>query len=103
MKTRISLKIAAGARTTAFAGRFGDAWKLHVAAPPVDGKANEAILRFLARLLAIPSGSVRIVSGLTSSRKTVEIDGVSAGTLERAILESHGPRPNSGSAPPRKA
>ena len=103
MKTRVSLKVAAGARTTAFAGRFGDAWKLHVAAPPVDGKANDAIVKFFARLLEVPAGSVRIVSGLTSSRKTLEIEGVSAETLERAILESHGPRPNSGSAPPRKA
>jgi uncharacterized protein YggU (UPF0235/DUF167 family) len=102
MKTRLSLKVAAGARSTEFAGRFGDAWKLHVAAPPVDGKANEAITKFLARTLAIPHSAVRIVNGLTSSRKTVEIDGVSAETLDRAILESHGPRPHTGSAPTRK-
>lgn len=102
MKTRLSLKIAAGARQTAFAGRFGDAWKLHVAAPPVDGKANEAIVKFLARLLDLPGNSVRIATGLTSSRKTVEIEGISPETLERAILESHGPRPHTGSAPPRE-
>jgi uncharacterized protein YggU (UPF0235/DUF167 family) len=103
MKTRVSLRVAAGARQTAFAGRFGDAWKLHIAAPPVDGKANDAILKFFARLLALPAGSLRIVTGLTSSRKTLEIDGISAETLERAILESHGPRPHTGSAPPREA
>jgi uncharacterized protein (TIGR00251 family) len=103
MKTRVSLKVAAGARTTAFAGRFGDAWKLHVAAPPVDGKANDAILKFFARILSVPLASVRIVSGLTSTRKTVEIEGVSAETLDRAILESHGPRPHSGSSPAREA
>jgi uncharacterized protein (TIGR00251 family) len=103
MKTRVSLKVAAGARSTEFSGRFGDAWKLHVAAPPVDGKANDAILRFFARMLSLPQGSVRIVSGFTSSRKTVEIDGISAESLERAILESHGPRPHTGSAPARKA
>lgn len=103
MKTRLSLKVAAGARHTAFAGRFADAWKLHVAAPPVDGKANEAIVRFLASLLNVSNNAVRITSGLTASRKTIEIDGVSAETLERAILESHGPRPHTGSAPPREA
>ena len=43
MKARVALKVRAGARKTEFAGRFGDAWKLHVAAPPVDGKANEVI------------------------------------------------------------
>ena len=103
MKTRLSLKVAAGARATAFAGRFGDAWKLRVAAPPVDGKANDAITKFIARMLSVPTGAVRIVSGLTSSRKTVEIDGISADTLDRAILESHGPRPHTGSTPPREA
>ena len=103
MKTRLSLKVAAGARTTAFAGRFGDAWKLHVAAAPVDGKANDAIVKFLAQLLRVPSGAVRIVAGHTASRKTVEIEGISAETLERAILESHGPRPHTGSTPPREA
>jgi uncharacterized protein YggU (UPF0235/DUF167 family) len=102
MKTRVSLKVAAGAGTTAFAGRFGDAWKLHIAAPPVDGKANDAIVRFLARLLALPASNIRIVSGLTASRKTLEIDGMSAETLERAILESHGPRPHTGSPSPRE-
>ena len=74
MKTRISLKVTAGARTTALAGRFGDAWKLHVAGPPVDGKANDAITKFFADLLSIPRSAVRIVSGLTSARKIVEIE-----------------------------
>jgi uncharacterized protein (TIGR00251 family) len=103
MKTRLLLKVTAGARNTAFSGRFGDAWKLHIAAPPVDGKANEVITRFLAALCKRPNNAVRIVSGLTSSRKTVEIEGISVDTLERAILESHGPRPNPGSTPPREA
>jgi uncharacterized protein (TIGR00251 family) len=102
MKTRISLKVAAGARATAFAGRFGDAWKLHVAAPPVDGKANDAITKFFARLLGLPNSAVRIVSGLTASRKTLEIEGISPENLERAILESHGPRPHTGSTSPRQ-
>jgi uncharacterized protein YggU (UPF0235/DUF167 family) len=103
MKTRLSLKVTAGSRTTGFARRFGDAWKLHVSAPPVDGKANDAITRFLAGMLDLPNGAVRIISGLTSSRKTVEIEGISAESLERAILESHGPRPHPGSTPPREA
>jgi uncharacterized protein YggU (UPF0235/DUF167 family) len=103
MKTRVSLKVAAGARATSFAGRFGDAWKLHVAAPPVDGKANDAIVKFIARLLSLPSADIRIVTGLTASRKTLEIEGISAETLDRAILESHGPRPHTGSPSPGEA
>src|SRR5580658_10079662 len=101
MKARLTLKVRAGAGRTQFAGRHGDAWKLHVAAPPVDGKANEAIVRFLARLAGVPASGVRIVSGLTRKTKIVEISGIDPDALHRAILESHGPRSNSGSAAAR--
>jgi uncharacterized protein YggU (UPF0235/DUF167 family) len=89
MKTRLTLKVRAGARQTAFAGKLGEAWKLHVAAPPVDGKANDAIVRFLARLAGVPASSVRVVSGLTGSAKIVELDGVDADRLERVIVGSN--------------
>ena len=95
---RITLKIRAGAKRTAFAGKLGDVWKLQVAAPPVDGKANEALTKFLAKLAGRPMSAVRIVSGFTSSTKTVEIDGVDSQSLDRAILESHGPETHTGIA-----
>lgn len=103
MKARLTLKVRPGARRTEFAGRYGEGWKLHVAAPPVDGRANEAIVRFLGELAGVPAARVRIVTGLTGSNKIVEIDGVDSATLERAILESNGHRSDSGSAAPRKA
>jgi hypothetical protein len=103
MKARLTLKIHAGARTTEFAGRHGDAWKLHVSAPPVDGKANQAIIRFLAKLAGVPAAAVRIVGGLTASTKIVELDGVDPERLQRAILESHGHPKNPGSAASPKA
>jgi uncharacterized protein YggU (UPF0235/DUF167 family) len=102
MKARISLKISAGARRTEFAGRFGSSWKLRVAAPPVDGKANDAIIPFLAAVASVPLSAVRIVSGYTATIKVLEIEGIDPDSLDRAILESHGPRPHSGSAAPRK-
>lgn len=98
MKARLTLKIRAGARKTEFAGKVGEAWKLHVAAPPVDGKANEAILRLLAKLAGVPAASVRIVSGFTGTTKIVEIIGIDSAGLQRAILESHGPPSHTGSA-----
>ncbi len=103
MKTRLSLKVRAGAPVTKFAGEYGDGWKLHVAAPPVDGKANDAIVRFLARLAGIAAADVRIVSGASASTKIVEFEGLDAATLQRAILESHGRPTDTGSAPARKA
>ena len=102
MKARLTLKVHAGARKTEFAGQHGDAWKLDVSAPPVDGKANQAIVRFLAQLAGVSAAAVRIVSGLTSSMKIVELDGVDPERLHRAILESHGHPKNPGSAAPPK-
>ena len=106
MKARLTLKIRAGARKTEFAGQFGKAWKLHVAAPPVDGKANDAIVRFisqLAQLAGVPTASVRIVSGFTGTTTIVEVAGLDSASLERAILESHGHPSHSGSAAAREA
>ncbi len=51
---RITVKVHPRARRTAIAGRFGDAWKLDLAAPPVDGKANEECVRFFAELAGVP-------------------------------------------------
>ncbi|HXE64150.1 MAG TPA: DUF167 domain-containing protein [Bryobacteraceae bacterium] len=90
MKARLTLKVQPGARRTEFAGRYGDGWKLRVAAPPVDGKANEAIARFLAEFFSVPASAIRIVSGATATRKMVEIRGADPQSLERAILEAKG-------------
>ena len=57
-------------------GRLGDAWKVDLTAPPTDGKANEECVRFLAELAGVPRARVRIVTGLTSRTKVVEIEGV---------------------------
>jgi uncharacterized protein len=103
MRARLTLKVRAGARSTEFAGRHGDVWKLHVCAPPVDGKANQAIVRFLAKLTGLPAAAVRIVSGFTVSTKIVEVDGIGPEHLHRAILESHGPPKNPGSPSPPEA
>ena len=65
----------------ALVGLQGRALKLKVTAPPVDGKANEALIDFLARHFRVPRRHVHIVSGLRSRRKRVQITApVSAGT-----------------------
>ena len=86
MKARLTLKVRPGARKTAFAGRYGDAWKLQVAAPPVDGKANDAIIRFLSDVAGVPAASVRIVTGFSGSTKIVEVEGIDSASLDRVIL-----------------
>jgi uncharacterized protein (TIGR00251 family) len=82
---RISIKVHPRAKRTSIAGRLGDAWKLDLAAPPVDGKANDECIRFFAELAHIPRARVRIVTGLTSRMKVVEIEGIAQQELERLL------------------
>jgi uncharacterized protein len=66
-------------------GEHGGALKIALAAPPVDGAANEALVAFLAELLGIPRRQVSLVSGHASRRKTVEVAGVDAARAEAVI------------------
>jgi uncharacterized protein (TIGR00251 family) len=82
---RVTVKVHPRAKRSAVTGRFGEAWKLDLAAPPVDGKANEECVRFLAELAGVARSRVRIVTGATSRMKTVEVEGMEQGELERRI------------------
>jgi len=70
---------------TELAGRFHNAYRLRLAAPPVDGKANDECVAFFAELAGVPKSRVRIISGLTSRTKVVEIDGVAQEEMERRL------------------
>jgi len=82
---RIAVKVHPRAKRTRIAGRIGDPWKLDLAAPPVDGKANEACIRYFADLAGVPLSRVRIVLGLTNRTKVIEIDGVSQEDVAHAL------------------
>ena len=81
---RFTVKVHPRARRSAVAGRLGDAWKLDLTAPPVEGKANEECVRLLAEVVGVPRARVRIVTGLTSRSKVVEIEGVTEEEFGRA-------------------
>lgn len=74
----LTLHIQPGAKKTEVAGEHGDALKIRLAAPPVDGKANAALLAFIAERLGVPKSAVTLKSGQTSRRKVVEVEGASA-------------------------
>jgi uncharacterized protein (TIGR00251 family) len=74
---RLRLHIQPRAARTEVVGVHGDALKIRVAAPPVDGAANHELVRFLAERLAVPARQVEIMSGQTGKRKTAVILGVS--------------------------
>jgi uncharacterized protein len=74
----LNLHIQPGAKKTEVVGLHGDALKIRLAAPPVDGKANEALLAFIAAKVGVGKTAVALVSGQTSRAKRVRIGGVSA-------------------------
>ena len=83
---RITVKVHPRAGRTRLAGRIGEVWKLDLAAPPVDGKANQACVRFFAELAGVPQSHVRIVLGLTNRTKVIEIDGASQELVESRLI-----------------
>jgi uncharacterized protein (TIGR00251 family) len=80
----LALHVQPGAARSGWAGRFGErALKLRLAAPAVDGRANEACVRFLAEAFAVPPSQVQILRGQTGRDKTVEIRSVLADRWSR--------------------
>ena len=87
-RARITLKVQPRAKLTRVAGKMENAYRLQLAAPPVDGKANDECIAFLAKVAGVPKSRVRIVSGLTSRTKIVEIDGVAQAEMETRLVAS---------------
>ena len=83
-----AVKVHPRAKRNAVAGELGDALKLSLTAPPVEGKANQACIEFLAELLRVPKSSVSIASGESSRQKLIRVLGLSAAEV-RARLERH--------------
>ena len=74
-----------GAGKPGVVGRYGEGWKLRVAAPPDRGKANDAALELLAESLGLAASNLRLVSGHGSRDKTVEISGLTLDEAERRL------------------
>lgn len=81
----LTLHIQPGAKRSEVAGTHGDALKIRLAAPPVDGKANEALIAFIAKALGVPKAHVDLVSGQTSRAKRVRIAGVAAAAVRTGL------------------
>jgi uncharacterized protein (TIGR00251 family) len=73
-----AVKVQPRARKNAITGAIGNALKLALTAPPVEGKANQAVIEFFAEFFEIPRSSVSIASGETSRNKLIRVNGVSA-------------------------
>ncbi|HXV15458.1 MAG TPA: DUF167 domain-containing protein [Gemmatimonadaceae bacterium] len=79
---RFGVHVQSRASRTELAGVHGAALKVRLHAPPVDGAANDELVKFLAKSLGVARRAVRIVAGQTSRSKVVEIEGVSAASVQ---------------------
>jgi uncharacterized protein (TIGR00251 family) len=82
-----AVRVHPRARKNAITGTMGDALKLALTAPPVEGRANQAVMEFFADLFQIPRASVTIASGETSRNKVVRISGMSRAAVEQRLAE----------------
>lgn len=89
----LSIRVIPRARKSSIDGRRGDALLVRLAAPPVDGAANSALVAFLAETIGIPRRNVALVGGEKSRDKRVRIDGLTDADVQArlsAILKSRG-------------
>lgn len=80
-----AVKVHPRAKKNAITSAVGDAFKLSLTSPPVDGRANEACIKFFAKLFRVSRSSVTIAAGEKSRTKVVRIAGVTAKTAEQII------------------
>ncbi len=78
--------VVPGAKRTEIVGRYGDAIKIKVAAPPEKGKANEELLNFLAEKLEVKKEQLEIVAGASSRKKLVSVTGMEPVEVEKKLL-----------------
>lgn len=87
---RFHVRVQPGARTTKWAGWFGELPKLAVKAPPVDGAANQVVVAEVAKLFGVATRSVRLVGGAAARTKRLEIDGLDPDQLATIVASRLG-------------
>jgi uncharacterized protein len=82
---RVDLRVQPRSRKNEIAGERSGALLVRVTAPPVDGRANDAVCRLIAKRLGVPPSRVSIVRGGSSRDKLVEVEGIDDDELRRAL------------------
>jgi uncharacterized protein len=82
----LSVRVHPGAKKNAVMGLHGGAVKIALSAPPVDGKANDSLIEFVAEKVGLPRARVSLVSGMTNRSKVLRITGRSAAEVRSALL-----------------
>jgi uncharacterized protein len=82
---RLALRVQPRSRSNEIAGERAGALLVRVTAPPVDGKANEAVLKLVAKRLGVPVSRISVVRGESSRDKLIEVEGIGDAELRRAL------------------
>src|SRR5579859_184630 len=82
-----AVKVHPRAKKDGITGEVGDALKVSLTTPPVEGRANEACIEFFAKLLKVPRSSVTIASGQSSRNKVIRVAGVNAAFVRQRLEE----------------
>ena len=80
-----AIKVQPRAKRNAILGELGDALKVALTAPPVDGKANQACVEFFSEILRVPRSAVMIAAGQTSRNKVIRVVGISAALVRERL------------------
>lgn len=88
MDVRLHVRVSPGARRTGVIGRHGDGWKIRVAAAPERGRANSALVSYLAEQFGLAVSQIRVVTGLGSRDKIVELSGIERDEAERLLASA---------------
>ena len=83
---RLEIKAVPNAPRSEVVGWLGEALKVKIHAPPVEGKANEALCSFLAQKLALPKRAVRLLQGDSARKKLVEVEGLDRETALKLLF-----------------
>jgi uncharacterized protein len=80
-----AIRVQPRARKNAITGEIGDALKIALTAPPVEGRANEACIDFLAQFLKVPRSSITIAAGESSRNKVIRVAGKTAADIAQRL------------------
>jgi len=84
-RVSFAVRVQPRASRTALAGLHGDAIKIRIAAPPVDGKANDECRRFIAKLIGVATASVEIIAGESSRDKVIRVRHTTVARVREAL------------------
>ena len=84
----VAVRVHPGAKRNAIGGMHAGALKVSITAPATDGRANDALIAFVAERLGVPRARVSLVAGATSRSKTLRIEGKSAAEVQAALVET---------------